>query len=54
MILQRQQNNPEEYPTINKDDTYLICYVVTTNEPWCKVIPETLLNYIVSWYHQIL
>ena len=32
----------------------LICYVMTRGEPWHIVIPETLLDSIISWYHQIL
>ena len=30
------------------------CYVTTKNEPWRIVIPNTLLDSIISWYHQIL
>ena len=54
ILLQQQQNNPEKYPTINLDGTELICYVTTRGEPWCIAIPETLLDSIISWYHQIL
>ena len=32
----------------------LICYVPTRGEPWCIIILETLLDSIISWYHQIL
>ena len=53
-LLQQQQNNPNKYPTINLDGTDLICYVTTRGEPWHIVILETLLDSIISWYHQIL
>ena len=54
ILQQQQQNNPDKYPTINLDGIELICYVITTEEPWCIAIPETLLASIISWYHQIL
>ena len=40
MLLQQQQNNPDKYPTINLDDTELICYVTTKNEPWRMSHPK--------------
>ena len=54
MLLQQQQHNPDKYPTINLDGTELIYFVTTKNEPWRIVIPNTLLDSIISWYHQIL
>ena len=54
VIQQQQQNNPDKYPIINLDGTELICYVTTRDESWCIVIPETLLDSIIKWYHQIL
>ena len=54
ILLQQQQNNSDNYPTINLDDTELICYVTARGEPWHIAIPDTLLDSIVSWYHQIL
>ena len=53
-LLQQQSNNPDKYPTVHLDGTELICYVTTKNESWCIVIPNTLLDSIISWYHQIL
>ena len=32
----------------------LICYVMTRGEPWHIAIPDSLLDSIISWYHQIL
>ena len=54
IILQQQQNNADKYPTINLDGTELICYITTKNEPWRIVIPNTLLDIIIKWYHQVL
>ena len=34
ILLQQQQNNSDNYPTINLDDTELICYVTARGEPW--------------------
>ena len=47
ILLLQQQNNPDKYPTINLDGTELTCYVTTKGEPWCIVIPETLLDSII-------
>ena len=54
LLLQQQQNSLDKYPTINLDGTELICYVTTQGEPWGIAIPETLLDSIINWYHQIL
>ena len=54
ILLRQQQNNPDKYPTINLDGTELICYVMTQGEPWRIAIPETLLDSMINWYHQIL
>ena len=54
IFLQQQQNNPDKYPTINLYGMELICYVTTWGEPWCIAIPDTLLDSVISWYHQIL
>ena len=54
IVLQQQQNNADKYPTINLDGTELICYVTTKNELWHKAIPNTLLDIIIKWYHQVL
>ena len=53
-LLQQQQNNPDKYPTVTLDGTELICYVTSKNKPWRIVILNTLLDSIISWYHQIL
>ena len=52
ILLQQQQNNPDKYPTINLDGTELICYVATQGEHWRIAILDTLLDSIISWYHQ--
>ena len=55
ILLQQKQNNiPDKYPTINLDGTELICYVTTQGEPWCIAIPDSLLDSVITWYHQIL
>ena len=46
--------NPQKYPTITLDGIDLICYVTILDISWCIVIPETLLNPIILWYHKIL
>ena len=54
ILSQKQQNKQDKYSTINLDGTELICNVTTQGEPWRIVIPETLLDTVISWCHQIL
>ena len=46
--------NPQKYPTITLDGIDLICYVTILDTPGHIVIPETLLDPIILWYHKIL
>ena len=54
ILLQQQQNSPDKYPTINLDGTELLYYITTQGELWCMAIPDSLLDSIISWHHQIL
>ena len=46
--------NLQKYPTITLDGINLICYITIMGALWCIVIPETLLDPILPWYHKIL
>ena len=54
LLQQQQQMNPQKYPTITLDGIDLICYITIPGAPWRIVIPETLLDPIILWYHKIL
>ena len=54
VLQQQQQHNPDKYPTINLDGIELICYVMAQGEPLHIFIPDTLLDIIIKWYHQVL
>jgi transposase InsO family protein len=41
--------HPQPFGNIN-----LICYNNTPTEPWRIVIPNTLIDMVIDWYHQIL
>ena len=47
-------NNLQKYPTITLDNVELICIVTMLGAPWRIVIPETLIDPIIIWYHKIL
>ena len=53
-LLQQQQMHPQKYLTITLDGINLICHITSLGAPWCIVIPDTLLDPILLWYHQIL
>ena len=54
LLLQQQQLYPQKYPTITLDGIDLICHMTNIGAPWCIVIPDTLLDPILLWYHEIL
>ena len=54
MDVQFPSPNPDKYPAINQDCTKLICYVMIHSELRENIIPETLLNSNISWYHQTI
>ena len=53
-LLQQQQMSPQKYPTITLDGIDLICHITNIGAPWRIVIPDTLLDPILLWYHRIL
>lgn len=46
--------HPGKYPNINLFGNELICFVISHGDPWCIMIPETLFDHIILWYHQLL
>ena len=53
-LQQQQQINPQKYPTITFNCIDLICCIAVLGIPWQIVIPETLIDRIIIWYHKIL
>ena len=52
-LILNQHTHPLKFPSINFHDIHLICFVKNPGDTWHIAIPTSLLDPIISWYHQM-
>jgi hypothetical protein len=53
-LILNQQTHPLKFPSINFHDIYLTCFLKNPGDSWRIAIPTSILDPIISWYHQML